>query len=414
MIRRILPLALPLVMCTACDDELESLHARAAIEPTTAPCSTAEVVPMDRPMRFVDMDEGRFAFWGIRPPTAVNRAPDGHIIVVDPLTGEPPYKALPDGDRIMGSLTWHKGEFWASLNRPIVYRTADDSAQWGNTPWALIRTSLSGVGPDLAVLPDRDILINYRVTAVQRHSALARFNQSFDPVWQAGLLDTQGEPLFDATFRSFVLDGEDVYLTGASRYTGQPDEERSFIERIDLNSGESRARWVGPRKDVEPIRLVQDETGQPVLLAIAGHTGDRYERGRPFAAHVTPDIELVGRQDIPLPDDASHGALLAALDLGDGWLFGGSACGDGRSWCDAWLVRTRGDDVVWSRRLVRSVAATVTDIRVQDDRIIALVASSRYCCEHLDIDHDAWIWELDLDGACRADSLFPRDGKLFR
>lgn len=413
MMRRILPLALPLVMCSACDDELETLHAREAIEPTTARCSTVEIVPMDRPKRFVSMDEGRFAFWGTRPPTAVNRPPDGHVIVVDPASPTGPYQPMADDNRIISALTWHEGMFWTSLNRPIIYRTPEESSVWSTAPYALIRTSLSGVGPDLAVLPDRDVLITYRVTAVQRHSALVRFNQGFKPVWQAGLLDAQGQPMFDADFRSFVLDGDDVYLIGVSRNTDQPDE-LSFIERIDLESGRSQARRVGPRRDVEPMRLVRDEGGQPVLLGIEGHAGDRYERGQPFAAHINPDAELVGRRFIPLPDDAAHGALLAAVDLGDGWIYGGSACGTGRSWCDAWLVRTRGEEVVWSRRLVRSVAATVTDIRVEQDRVIALVASSRYCCEHLNIDHDAWIWELDLEGDCRADSLFPRDGRLFR
>ncbi len=151
------------------------------------------------------------------------------------------------------------------------------------------------------------------------------------------------------------------------------------------------------------------------MLAIEGHEGVRYESGTPYLARIDDDGGLYDRIDIPLPSDASHGSILTAIELADGWLLGGSACGESRGWCQGWIVKLDSNDAVeWSKRITRDVASTVTDLYVGGGRMLAALSSSQYCCEFDEFDYDAWIWEPDLDGSCPSVPTLRRDGDVFR
>lgn len=400
------PALLALLLLAGCEDPVEALDPPQPIEADPR-CTAAEIVSMGRPMRVDRIDGDRVAIWGYDD---TGRAHNGRILTAPIDRSTPPTELWID-ERIT-ALRRHDGTWFASEREPVIVRVAPDGTFEDYTEYDMAGF---GTSDDLFITPDGDAIFAFQLPYPSTLSGIARFGPQNAARWTAGLLDTNGEQVFDAAFRHIALLPDGDVVTAGTSVPALDDGRLAFVEWLDGQTGESRARQFWLQREVEPMRIVLDRAGRPHLLALEGHSGDRYQRGRPFIARIGPDAALHDRVDIDLPDDAAHGALLAAAALDDGWILGGSACGPGRTWCEAWIHRTRGAETVWSRRLLRSVAASVNDLTVVDDRVVAVLASSRYCCEFNDFDHDAWLWELDLDdGGCDAEPLFPLDGRLLR
>lgn len=410
--RRLVALApLALLIAAGCDEDIGRPEPRPPIETIDARCSASEVIGMSRAIRILPMDEGRFALWGV---STRHRTPDSLFNFFDATGREPPTELRPE-DRSFCAVRWHEGRFYLAYRDSHITQLNPDGTF---TAYATVGAPVLCTSEELHITDDRDVIYAFSSPTLLRRSAIARVGRDgtdFVQRWIGGLATPDGTQLFEGTFNHLVVPGDGtVVAAGLSR--GSFEGERiSFIEILDFETGASLARELVTQSEVEPLRLVLDHEGRPTLLALEGHSGARYERGQPFIARVGPDARLYDRRDIDLPSDTAHGAVLDAIALDDGWLFGGSVCSRGRSWCDAFIQRVTGDEVAWTRRLQRSVAATVSDLHLHDGRIFAAVSSSRYCCEFPKLDHDAWLWEVDLEtGECGGEPVLERDGQFLR
>jgi len=164
-----------------------------------------------------------------------------------------------------------------------------------------------------------------------------------------------------------------------------------------------RASKLHLQHEFEPLGAALDADGDPWLLAVGGHTGDRYRHAQPFMVRLDPDThQWTARIDPALPAAATQGAVLDAVSLADGgWIIGGAACDEDREWCLAWVARLdRSGGTVWSRQSARESAMVVRDLHVEGGRVYAAVAGGPYCCQFGDINASAWLWTLDLAGGC--------------
>jgi hypothetical protein len=415
--RRLAPLAsLALLIAAGCDEDIGQPEPRPPIEITDARCTASELIGLGRASRFVPMDEGRFAIWGIgdRYRATDSRPPESRLVFFD-LAGREPRTDLWSDDRYFCASTWHQGALYMAYRDSHVAQLSPDGTSVAH---ATVGAPVLCTAEDLHITDNLDVIYAFSSPSILRRSAIARIGRDdsgFVQRWFGGLATPDDNQLFAGTFRSFVVPGDGT-VVAAGVSTGVFEGERiSFIEIINIETGASLARELTTQSDIEPMRLLLDHQGRPTLLALEGHSGARYERGQPFIARVGPDARLYDRRDIDLPSDAAHGAVLAAIPLDDGWLFGGSVCSRGRSWCDAFIQRVVGDEVAWTRRLQRSVAATVSDLLLHDGRVFGTVSSSRYCCEYQSFDHDAWLWEVEVaTGECAVEPVLERDGQFLR
>lgn len=397
---------LALLLLAGCEDPVETLDPPQPIEANPR-CTAAEIISMSRPLRVDRIDGDRIAIWGYDDS---GRRSHGRILTTTIDRSAAPIEEWIESP--INTLHRHQGAWFIAGREPWIARLAPDGTK---EPFIRFRTAAWGTVRDLHFTRDGDAIFAFEEPWPKIGTQIARVGPGDALRWTGGLRDESDQPLFPTELRGIALTpGGDLVTTGLS--VDEFDGERiAYIEWLDGTTGRSFARQFFTQRELEPMRLVLDRSGEPFLLALEGHSGDRYQNGQPYIARIDRDGHLADRVDIPLPEGTEHGALLAAVDLDDGWLLGGSACGRGRSWCEAWIHRTRGDETIWSSRLQRSVTATVTDLEVVGDRVVAALASSRYCCEFSHIDHDAWVWELDLeDGGCDAEPIFPLDGSLLR
>ncbi|MCB9529274.1 MAG: hypothetical protein R3F65_13170 [bacterium] len=398
---------LALLLLAGCEDPVQTLDPPQPIEADPR-CTAAEILSMGRPMRVDRIDGDRLAIWGYDD---TGRQYNGRILTAPIDRSAAPTELWIDFP--INTLHRHQGAWFTAGREPNITRLAPDG-----TDELVINfrpTAAYGTVRDLFFTRNGDVIFAFEYPYPKIGTQLARVGPGDALRWTGGLRDDSDQPLFPGELRGIALTpGGDIVTTGLS--VDAFDGERiAYIEWLDGTTGRSFARQFFTQRELEPMRIVLDRSGEPFLLALEGHSGDRYQNGQPYIARIDRDAHLADRVDIPLPEGTQHGALLAAVDLDDGWLLGGSACGRGRSWCEAWIHRTRGDETAWSRRLLRSVAATVNDLEVIGDHVVAIIASSRYCCEFNDFDHDGWVWELSLDdGDCDVDPLFPLDGSLLR
>lgn len=401
---------------------------RPGIDVAEARCGPVEVVPMGRAERFQPLPGGELYLVGnhynrYRRPAGrvVQFDPTGHLLPLDLRIGWPvramamTERGLVTGRDAGGVHRWPPGDF--------------DEAEELFPPYgdgALTGLDLLWPTSDAIILARlRPTLIGDGIPQLMRLDLRTR-----EPQWARDVTVAdagQYEPIISGRIRSLILEDprpgtEGEVLAVGTAYVPMPrvpaDAPRDwfgFSMRVDAQAGWRTMRRIYPQEVFEPMRLVADRFGRSVVLAVEGHRGDRYAEARPFVARIAPDGALVDRIPVPLPDGTRQGALLAAWPLDDGWLLGGSACGESRQWCQAWVLRVDRDwRVMWSRLVGRDVAATVTDLWVRGHQVLAAISSSSYCCQFTDFDYDAWLWELTLDGHCPSTPGIQRDGAVFR
>ena len=387
---------------------------RPGIDASELRCGPVEVAPIGRAERLVPLPNGEIYLVG----NSYNRfrQPSGKVVQFDPTGAQRP---------LVHELGWPVMALTLTDQGLI---TAMDKASFFRWPEARFEdpeqvVSVGGIQEltalELVRAGEHDLISGAKtIAAGEEVPAVFRVSPiDGSLVWWTPYVNSQGIAVIDGHFTSITTrpDGQ-VIAVGKGIDAWNRQDRYGVYVRFDADRGFLQARREHPQKDFEPIRLVKDRQGEPVVLAIEGHEGLRYVNARPFMARFDDDGGLIDKREIALPPGTSQGALLAARQMQDGgWLLGGSACGEQRAWCQAWIVRTdRAGQVVWSRTVARDVAATVNDLHVTGNRVFAAISSSYYCCEFDELDYDGWLWELDLDGNCPLDAGLKADGTVFR
>lgn len=407
-----------LLTLTACDDVAgdEALRERPGIEVGERRCGPVEVGPFGRVERLIPLPDGEIYLVGNNYNRY--RLPTGRVVQFDPTGAQRPLSYRLGWPAQAVALT--EQGLITGMDGVDFYRwTRDDFEQPTHLGSYDEMRRIAAV--DLVPVDSGHLVVGSSTKAIGREiPTLIRFDPATGrSIWHRPYLG-QG-PWSALTYGGFTgivasRDGSQIIAVGHGRPLEETLVVAGFVMRVDARTGDFVAHKQYLQVEYEPQRLLLDRMGEPVVLAIEGHSGFRYEAARPFMARIAADGSLFDERHIELPDGTTQGALLAGHAMPDGgWLLGGSACGEARAWCQAWLLRTdaRGD-VVWSRMVARDVAATVTDLHVVGNRVIAAVSSSLYCCEFDELDYDGWLWELDLDGNCPLEPGLKRDGYVFR
>lgn len=386
---------------------------RPGIDPGERICGPVEVGPMGRAERFLHRPDGEIYLVG----NSYNRFRQaaGKVVQFDPTGALRP---------LLFRLGWSVDSM-ALTDRGLV--TAMDRGHFVSWPEMQVDTPVTlGAFNWIQEMTTRELLpvgedfVAGGITLSQGEEAPVIFkmhpaDQSI--TWYHTYTNNRLQPAIDGRYVSIAArpDG-DIVAVGRGLSVIDWTSRYGFYVRVDAEDGTERVRRDHPQKDFEPVRLVHDRAGELVVLAIEGHEGVRYERARPFLARFDRNGDLVDKLRVPLPQGTAQGAVLSALPMRDGgWILGGSACGEQRAWCQAWVVRIdRRGEVKWSRMVPRNVAATVNDLTVVGNRLFAAISSSYYCCEFDELDYDVWLWELDLDGNCPLDPALELDGTVFR
>lgn len=392
---------------------------RPAIDAGVTRCGPLEVVPLDHAESIAALPGGDLVLVGNSFDPF--HAPSGHMIRFDP-AGQRESEVI-HLERSVAALT-------PAIDHLLLTDHGGFHSRWGVRPLELLDrldpSEFDAVtASETALTPGNHLFVG-GYERLGQHSPRTPSVMVYD-------LDLQRSPL-SARLRRTDASGNVLGSVGevtALLYLSGVD--RVLVAGIDASPGDDPERFgflaaLGPtglsfdlrhrpQAEFEPLKLVLDEQNRPWVLAVEGHSGNRYREAQPFMARVDPaTLELRDRRVIELPDDASQGALLDAVALPDGgWIFGGSVCGEERTWCQAWLGRLdRRGQIVWSRRASRDVAATVSDLHLIGQRIVAAVSSSTYCCQWRELHQDGWLWSVDTDGTCPADNRLRRDGFVFR
>lgn len=398
------------LVCLGCGQPVEEPDGlRPPIEPREVRCGAAELVDFGRAERILALPGGRLAIVG----NAFDRfrEPLGRILILDP-TGELPPEQV-TADFRFNAVDWARDAFFVARLRPLLFRVpVGDEAE---------RIS---VLHEISDITARDLLVQGDGSLVFGATdpdgwasvpVVVRLGADGEVVWMARFTDREDRIVLSGHMTSVVQEANgDFIATGGGRRDAADQGRVNFIYRIDPDDGAIVSQRIYEQQDFEALRLITDTAGRAYALAVTGHQGNRYVTDKPLFARIAADGSLFDRLTVPLPEGTAHGALLAAAQTEDGWVLGGSACGEGRVWCAGWLVRVVDGEVVWSRVVHRDSAAAVTDIALLGRRIVAVMSSSAYCCEYYGFDADAWLWELELDGSCPAERVFDPDGVLLR
>lgn len=411
---RALVLPLALAGCGEAGDDGLQRTARPGIDVDEMRCGPVEVTPIGRAERLLPLPNGEVYLVG----NSYNRfrQPSGKVIQFDPTGAQLP---------LVHTLGW---PVMAVTLTDAGLVTAMDKAsfyRWPETDFEHPErvVSVGGIQEltalDLAHTGWGDLVSGViGIAEGQDVPALMRVDPETSQMmgyWP--YVNERGQPVVDGQFTGIVggPDG-DIIAVGSGLDIRDSMNRVGFVIRLDLDVGRVQSVRQHPQDTFEPLRLVRDHEGRPTVLALEGHEGLRYENARPFLARFDEQGDLVDKIAVPLPKGTSQGAILAAQPMPDGgWLLGGSACGEARTWCQAWLTRLdRFGAVQWSRMVPRDVAATVNDLIVVGTRLFAAISSSYYCCEFDELDYDGWLWELDLEGNCPLNPGLKADGAVFR
>lgn len=405
-----------LLALTACDEVAgdEALRERPGIEVGEQRCGPIEVGPFGRVERLVPLPDGEIYLVGNNYNRY--RLPAGRVVQFDPTGAQRPLSYRLGWPAQAVALT-ERG-LVTGMDGVDFYRwTRDDFDQPAHLGSYEEMRRIAAM--DMVPVDAGHLVVGLLAKALGRDMpTLARFEPATGRlIWRTPYI-TEVTALMSGRFTGVIAsgDGAQIIAVGDSRPWDAARVVVGFVMRVDARTGDLVASKEYLQIEYEPQRLLLDRSGEPVVLAIEGHSGFRYENARPFMARIAADGSLFDERHIELPEGTTQGALLAGRAMPDGgWLLGGSACGEARAWCQAWLLRTdAGGGVVWSRMVPRDVAATVTDLHVVGNRVIAAVSSSLYCCEFDELDYDGWLWELDLDGNCPLEPGLKRDGYVFR
>lgn len=393
----------------------EALRERPGIDIEELRCGPVEVASFGRAERFVPLPDGEVFLVG----NSYNRfrQASGKVVQFDPTGARAPLSYSLGWP--VSSLAYAEGGLITAVDGAEYYRwTRGDfdhptHVASVNGLFQVTAVEMLRVGADDLVTGANAITDREAVPTVVRMDPLTG-----GVVWRAPYINNQGLPVIEGDLTSLAVHAAagEIFGVGHGRPASGDPETYGFFLRFDAETGALKQHREFPQIEIEPQRLILDRSGEPVVLGIEGHEGVRYEHAKPFLARFGERGELVDKLPIALPDGTSQGALLAGKAMQDGgWLLGGSACGEDRTWCQAWLVRVdRAGEVIWSQMVARDVAVTVNDVHVVGNRVFAALSSSYYCCEFDEFDYDGWLWELDLDGNCPLTPSLKRDGTVFR
>lgn len=209
---------------------------------------------------------------------------------------------------------------------------------------------------------------------------------------------------------SFVLAG---VVTESVDSGGVSSVERLgfFATRLTRLAGRGRVVFEFDRERFQPQEAFAATGGvlardwMPWLLVTTGSGAQGYSTGKPSLVRIDPETRLPSAERIavPLPEGASRGALLDAVELpGGDWIVGGAVCAPDHGWCRGWLARVdRQGGVVWSRQTSRDAMTAVVDLMRVGDRVVAALAGSPSARRPLRyVHHTAGLWIVDTGGDC--------------
>lgn len=404
---------------------------RPTIDAESDRCGPIEIVPIDHAEQIFDLPGGDLAIIG--NDFDQFHGADGHIVRIDP-TGTRPSSEV-NTNRAIASVALLADSFLVTDFQGL-------QAHWDMQPLQLRRrlepTRYDQVTAlDAAVTPNQWLFVG-GYTRLGFGSPRAPSVMAFDLTGEqpystsifirvrpdGRIIGSDGEitSLLHVPGEPELLPGQPpesenrVLIAGADAPPSEAPDRLGLLAVVEPRGYVNRKRY-WPQVEMEPVRLLLDNQQRPWVAAVEGHTGDRYITAKPFLARVDMQtLDLLDIIRVPLPEEASQGGLLDALQLENGdWIVGGAACGDDRTWCQAWMARVDATgSVIWSRRATRDVAATVSKLHRVGDRVIATVSSSVYCCQWRELRQDGWLWALETDGSCPVESGLRRDGVILR